>query len=89
MLSLYLTLNSAHSPDVCYKPASHATPDVLAKRKEAWDLKSETTHDPITFNLNDRRPPLDHPTANHPKVTQLQEPRLTELGKRLAGVVAW
>ncbi|KAI9638809.1 uncharacterized protein MKK02DRAFT_31126 [Dioszegia hungarica] len=74
---------------VCYKPAMYATPEVLAKRKEAWDTKTETTHDPITFNMNARRPPDGHPTVDHPKVTQLQEPQLTELGKKLAGVVAW
>jgi hypothetical protein len=77
------------STDVCYKPAMYATPEVLAKRKEAWDTKTETTHDPITFNMNARRPPAGHATVDHPKVTQLQEPQLTELGSKLAGVVAW
>lgn len=80
---------SADIPDVCYKPASHATPEVIAKRKEAWDGKVETTHDPITFNMNARAPPAGHPTSSHPKVTELQKPGLTPLGQRLAGVEAW
>lgn len=77
------------SPDVCYKPASLATPEVTAHRKEAWEGKFETTHDPITFNMNARVPPPGHPTVSHPKVTELQNPSLTPLGKRLAGVETW
>jgi hypothetical protein len=75
--------------DVCYKPASLATPEVLAHRKQAWDGKVETTHDPITFNMNARAPPAGHPTSSHPKVTELQNPVLTSLGRRLAGVDAY
>lgn len=77
------------SPDVCYKPASMVTPEIKAKRRLAWDEKKETTHDPITFNANTRVPPADHATVNHPKVTQLQEPVLTELGRKLAGLDDW
>lgn len=74
---------------VCYKPASQVTPEVKAKRRLAWDEKKETTHDPITFNANTRVPPPEHPTFNHPKVTELQEPVLTPLGRKLAGLDEW
>jgi len=75
--------------DVCYKPASMVTPKVKAKRLQAWNEKKETTHDPITFNANTRVPPESHPTHNHPKVYQLQEPVLTPLGRKLAGLDDW
>jgi hypothetical protein len=65
------------------------TPEVQAKRLKAWDEKKETTHDPITFNANTRIPPPEHPTFNHPKVHELQQPVLTELGKKVAGIVPW
>jgi hypothetical protein len=82
-------LGRSDNSDVCYKPASLATPEILAHRKEAWDGKVETTHDPITFNMNARAPPAGHPTSSHPKVTELQDPVLTPLGRRLAGVEAY
>ena len=77
------------TPDVCYKPASLVTPEIKAKRLQAWNEKKETTHDPITFNANTRVPPESHPTFDHPKVHQLQEPELTELGRKLAGLDDW
>ncbi|ORX40001.1 hypothetical protein BD324DRAFT_679068 [Kockovaella imperatae] len=74
---------------VCYKPARMVTPELKAKRRLAWDEKKETTHDPITFTANRREPPEDHPTFGHLKVKQLQEPRLTALGRKLAGLDDW
>ena len=65
------------------------TPEIKAKRRLAWDEKKETTHDPITFNANKREPPESHPTYNHPKVTTLQQPNLTPLGRKLAGLDDW
>ncbi|WVF67421.1 hypothetical protein IAT40_002177 [Kwoniella sp. CBS 6097] len=74
---------------VCYKPASMITPEIKAKRDKARREKLLTSHDPVTFTCEARQPPESHPTRDHPKVTQLQEPVLTDLGKRLAGVESW
>ncbi|WVQ79354.1 hypothetical protein IAT38_001451 [Cryptococcus sp. DSM 104549] len=74
---------------VCYKPASLVTPEVKAKRQAAWDKKVQTSHDPITFRTNPREPPEGHHTVGHPKVAQLQQPVLTELGRKLAGLDDW
>jgi hypothetical protein len=74
---------------VCYKPAALASPETLARRAEAWRTKSQTTHDPITFSVNPRAPPEGHPTSGHAKVRELQEPVLSELGKKVAGVEPW
>jgi hypothetical protein len=75
--------------DVCYKPASMLTPEIKAKRKDAWDRKLLTSHDPITFSTEPRQPPKEHQSYDHPKVHQLQEPVLTPLGRKLVGLDEW
>lgn len=74
---------------VCYKPASHLTEETKAKRRDAWAKKQLTSHDPITCWIEKREPPPQHHTANHWRVTTLQEPVLTPLGRKLAGVEEW
>ncbi|WRT70627.1 uncharacterized protein IL334_007625 [Kwoniella shivajii] len=74
---------------VCYKPAFLLTPEIKQQRKEAWDKKYITSHDPITFTIEDRAPPASHITRDHWKISTLQEPVLTVLGRKLVGVEDW
>lgn len=49
--------------DVCDRLTPLASPQVVAHHHEAVNGEVETTHDPITFNLNAREPPAGHLTG--------------------------
>lgn len=71
---------------VCYKPAAYLTDELKQIRKQCWDAKMGTTHDPTSFRTKDRLPPEDHPTFEEASKRSLQEPKLTKRGRQLAGV---
>jgi hypothetical protein len=68
----------------CYKPASLATDQVRAIRKDAWDKKINASHDPISSILGRRDVPEDHRTFGMD--VPLQSPNLTPLGRKLVGL---
>jgi hypothetical protein len=76
----------AHTPDCCYKPARFLTPEVEARRTEAWEKKLNSTHDPISFMKLPRKVPETHHTYKESCERALQEPVLTARGRQLVGL---
>jgi hypothetical protein len=72
--------------DCCYKPARFLTPEVEARRTEAWEKKLNSTHDPISFIKLPRKVPETHHTYKESCERALQEPVLTARGRQLVGL---
>lgn len=91
-LSLSLSLSWSCVPhlrpttDCCYKPARFLTPEVEARRTEAWEKKLNSTHDPISFMKLPRKVPETHHTYKESCERALQEPVLTPRGRQLVGL---
>jgi hypothetical protein len=60
---------------------------VKAIRKDAWERKVNTSHDPISSIIGQRAVPDDHRTAKMD--IPLQEPVLSPLGRKLVGIDAY
>ncbi|KAI8232826.1 hypothetical protein K4K54_011477 [Colletotrichum sp. SAR 10_86] len=74
---------------VCYKPASMVSDEAKEKRKEAWENKDCTAHDPSIIRLTPRLPPDTHHSYQQAVERPLQEPVLTLRGKQLAGLASY
>ena len=71
----------------CYKPTSMASDEIKAIRKDAWERKVNTSHDPISAIIGRRDVPPEHHTAKMD--IPLQEPALSPLGRKLVGLEAY
>ncbi|GAD97196.1 hypothetical protein ANI_1_2256104 [Paecilomyces variotii No. 5] len=78
--------NDRFAAYVCYKPASMVSEEAKQKRREAWEKKDCTAHDPAIIRTTPRLPPKDHHSYQQAVERPLQEPILSRLGRQLAGL---
>jgi hypothetical protein len=72
---------------VCYKPASMASDDVYATKREAFSKLSGTSHDPISFRVRPIKPEAEGDAAWAKIKDNLPAPpKLTAVGRKLAGL---
>jgi hypothetical protein len=72
---------------VCYKPASMASDDVYATKREAFSKLSGTSHDPISFRVRPIKPEAEGDAAWAKIKDNLPAPpKLTAAGRKLAGL---
>ncbi|VUC30168.1 unnamed protein product [Clonostachys rosea] len=81
--------NDRFAAYVCYKPSSMVSDEAKEKRKEAWAGKHCTAHDPAIIRTTPRYPPEDHYCYKQAIERPLQEPVLSSLGKKLAGLESY
>ena len=68
---------------ICYKPRLFATDKFFEKKQKAFNEMRMTNHWPCTGNLFPKNP---RTWGNKiPEITKINKPKLTELGKKLAG----
>ena len=68
---------------LCYKPRKFATEARIRKKQKAFNELRSTTHWPCKVKLFGKKPRTWG--GELPEITQISPPRLTDLGKRLAG----
>lgn len=71
---------------VCYKPASMVDDDTRRALREAFAKRQGTSHDPSCFRAKERLPPQEHHSYEEAARRPLQEPVLSQRGRRLAGL---
>ncbi|KAJ5621819.1 hypothetical protein N7528_005051 [Penicillium herquei] len=81
--------NDRFAAYVCYKPASMVSDEAKEVRVGAWARKDGTAHDPSIIRLTTRSPPDTHTTYEQYLERGLQNPVLSQRGRRLAGVEAY
>ncbi|GFZ46771.1 hypothetical protein JCM24511_03991 [Saitozyma sp. JCM 24511] len=67
-------------------PQTHVSEEARQQRKEAWESKSNTAHDPAVIRIMPRLPPPEHPQYEKVKARPVPEPKLSARARQLAGL---
>jgi hypothetical protein len=72
--------------DVCYKPASNVSEKDKKRLLEAFENGKNTTHDPASFLVKERLPPVGHPSYEAATKRSFSKPTLSKRGREIAGL---
>ncbi|OAA65645.1 Phytanoyl-CoA dioxygenase [Niveomyces insectorum RCEF 264] len=81
--------NSRFAAYVCYKPEDMVPQEIKNLRRELFEKKEGTTHDPAAPRHKPRLPPEEHASYAEALRRPLQKPVLSKRAQQLAGLVPY